>query len=133
MSSSLRAALVLVLFVAGLVGGAAAYRVVNAVPEPPAYPPLPPAAEPAAARGVATALATDDADALTKLEAELLADLQSAVEPLSQIDEVTYAGAVRQGEDTLAGYLAEGSDAMGERALVGFVLRVRGDAVVGVN
>lgn len=121
-------------FAVGLVTGALFSQVVN--PPPPASPwqELPRIAEPAAAAEVAGMLVRDDAEALARtLELPLLQRLAGAIQPLADIDEVSFTGATERGGDILSAYIAGGRDGMGQRFIVGVVFRVRDGKVIGVN
>jgi len=98
------------------------------------YSSLPRAAEPAVTADVARALSTDDAKALSnQLDMEVLQQLQTAIEPLTDIRSMKFVGAVEKNGRTLAAYVAGGRTSDGTDVLVGFVLRVTGDQIVGVN
>jgi len=134
-----RAALILALFAGGIVGGVVLQRVTDAgTPESP-YPALDRVAEPDISAKVATALANNDAHALSQLvPADTLSALRDAlVTPLqtSVIDvrSVRFVGATSKNGMTLAGYVLTGKDVTGADAIVGFVLDIANGEIVGVN
>jgi hypothetical protein len=133
--NSARAALILATFLGGLVAGVAIYAVTdNKGADANPYASLPRAAEPAVTADVARALSTDDAKGLSnQLDMEVLQQLQTAIEPLTDIRSMKFVGAVEKNGRTLAAYVAGGRTSDGTDVLVGFVLRVTGDQIVGVN
>jgi hypothetical protein len=132
--NSARAALILATFLGGLVAGVAIYAVTDKGADANPYTSLPRAAEPAVTADVAQALATDDAKGLSnQLDMEVLQQLQTAIEPLTDIRSMKFVGAVEKNGRTLAAYVAGGRTSDGLDVLVGFVLRVTGDQIVGVN
>lgn len=105
-------------------------------PAPPESPwqELPRVPEPAAASQVAAMLLSDDAQGLARtLELEILQRLAQSIEPLRDIDEVSFTGATERGGDILSSYVAGGRDGSGQRFIVGIVFRVRDGKVIGVN
>jgi hypothetical protein len=64
---------------------------------------------------------------------EVLQQLQTAIEPLADIRSMKFVGAVEKSGRVLAAYVAGGKTADGTDVLVGFVLNVTGDQIVGVN
>ena len=132
--NSARAALILATFLGGIVGGVAIYAVTDKGADANPYSSLPRSAEPAVTADVARALATDDAKGLSnQLDMEVLQQLQTAIEPLTDIRSMKFVGAVEKNGRTLAAYVAGGRTSDGTDVLVGFVLRVTGDQIVGVN
>jgi hypothetical protein len=132
--SSVRAALVLATFLGGLVTGVVMYAVTDKGADANPYASLPRAAEPAVTADVARALASDDAKALSnQLDMEVLQQLQTAIEPLTDIRSMKFVGAVEKSGRVLAAYVAGGRTTDGTDFLVGFVLQVTGDQIVGVN
>jgi hypothetical protein len=126
--------MILATFLGGLVTGVVAYAVTDKGADTNPYASLPRSAEPAAGADVARALANDDAKALAnQLDMEVLQQLQTAIEPLSDIRSMKFVGAVEKNGRTLAAYVAGGRTSDGTDVLVGFVLRVTGDQIVGVN
>lgn len=131
---STRAALILAMFLGGLVIGVFAYAVTDKGADANPYASLPKAAEPAVTADVARALAADDAKALaSRLDMEVLQQLQTAIAPLTDIRSTKFVGAVEKNGRVLAAYVAGGRTSDGTDVLVGFVLRVTGDQIVGVN
>jgi hypothetical protein len=129
-----RAALILATFLGGLVSGVVVYAVTDRGADANPYASLPKAAEPAVTADVARAIATDDARALSnQLDMEVLQQLQAAIEPLADIRSMKFVGAVEKGGRVLAAYVAGGRTSEGADVMVGFVLRVTGDQIVGVN
>lgn len=99
------------------------------------YGTLPSADEPAAAADVANAIRNDDARGLAALMAddELLQALGNALQPIIDVRDVKFVGAVDSDGRILSAYVAKGRDAQGQNMIVGFVLRVQNREVVGVN
>lgn len=125
---------VLALFALGLVAGIAVGQATRPRPPVSPFPPLPPASEPAVAAQVAAAIANDDARGLARtVEGELLGALGQSLEPITNVFEIRFVGAVEKSGDTLSAYVVQGRDLQGTQLLVGYVLRVRGDKVIGVN
>jgi hypothetical protein len=132
--NSARAAVILATFLGGLVIGVVAYAVTDKGADTNPYASLPRSSEPAVTADVARSLAADDAKALSnQLDMEVLQQLQTAIEPLTDIRSIKFVGAVEKSGRTLAAYVAGGRTSDGTDVLVGFVLRVTGDQIVGVN
>jgi hypothetical protein len=130
----MRIAVTLVLFLAGLVLGYLAQTVSAAAPPRGAFTSLERVEEPSAAAAVAGAVARDDARALSQLlEEDVLQELAAGIEPLIEVTEVRFTGATQRENRVLAAYVAKGRDNQGGKWAIGFVLRVEGDNVVGVN
>jgi len=122
------------LFVLGLVVGSVAHQIVDRGPGESPYPALPKTNEPAAARDVVQAIANDDAASLSKmLAAEQLTDLSTALQPIIDVRGAKFVGAVESEGRLLSAYLVTGKTSEGSDFIVGFVLRVANDQVVGVN
>ncbi len=132
--SDLRPVAAVVLLLAGIAAGVGVQRAVNpGTPENP-YPSLARASEPDAAQAVARVIERDDARALADaLPGDLLDNLGQALAPIVDVFEVKFVGAAERNGDTLSAYMVDGRDPRGDRIPRGFVLRVRGDRVVGVN
>jgi hypothetical protein len=129
-----RVAVTIVLFVAGLALGYLAQSVSSAAPPRAAFNSLERVGEPSAAAAVASAVARDDARGLSQLlEEDVLQELASGIEPLIEVTEVRFTGATERDDRVLAAYVAKGRDNQGGKWVIGFVLRVEGDNVVGVN
>jgi hypothetical protein len=132
--SSGRAALILATFVGGIVAGVVLYALTDQSADANPYESLPRAAEPAVTADVARALANDDPRALAnQLDMEVLTQLQTAIEPLTDIRTMKFVGAVEKNGRVLAAYVAGGRTSDGVDILRGFVLSVTGDQIVGVN
>jgi hypothetical protein len=132
--SSGRAALILATFLGGLVSGVVFYAVADKGTDANPYATLPKAAEPAVTADVARAIQADDAKGLAnQLDMEVLQQLQAAIEPLADIRSMKFVGAVEKSGRVLAAYVAGGKTSDGTDVLVGFVLNVTGDQIVGVN
>lgn len=124
----------LFVFAIGLTLGAVAAQLANPAPPDSPWNVLPPVPEPAASARIAALLVSDNAQALADtLELELLQRLAQAIEPLQDIDEVSFTGATARGGDILSAYVASGRDGRGQRFLVGVLFRVRDGNVIGVN
>jgi hypothetical protein len=131
---SARAALILATFLTGLVTGVVVYAVTDRGTDANPYATLPRAAEPAVTADVARAIQSDDARVLANLlDMEVLQQLQTAIEPLTDIRSMKFVGAVEKSGRVLAAYVAGGKTSDGTDVLVGFVLNVTGDQIVGVN
>ena len=129
-----RAAMILALFLGGLVSGVLIYAFTDKGADANPYASLPHAAEPAVTADVARALAADDAKGLSNLlDMTVLQQLQTAIEPLTDIRTMKFVGAVEKNGRVLAAYVAGGRTVDGTDVLVGFVLRVTGDQIVVVN
>lgn len=129
-----RAALILAMFLGGLVTGVVVYAVTDRGTDANPYASLPRMAEPAVSADVARALANDDSKALAnQLDMEVLTQLKTAIEPLAEIRSMKFVGAVEKSGRVLAAYVAGGRTVDGVDVLVGFVLRLTGDQIVGVN
>lgn len=132
--SDVRPVAAVVLFLAGIAAGIGVHRVASAgVPENP-YASLPGAAEPDAAQAVARVIERDDPRALADaLPGDLLDNLGQALAPIVDVFDVKFVGAAERNGDTLSAYVVDGRDLRGDRMPRAFVLRVRGNRVVGVN
>jgi len=133
-SRSFAPAVVLALFVLGLVAGVTVGQATRVRPPVSSYPVLPLTSEPAVGALVAAAIANDDARALARsVDGQLLGPLGESLDPIVTVFEVRFVGAVEKSGDTLSAYVVQGRDLQGTQLLVGYVLRVRGDKVIGVN
>lgn len=98
------------------------------------YPALTAVGEPAPAAEVVAIVVADDARRLAEaLDGTLIQKLGEALNPLIDVFEMRFVGAVERRGDILSAYVAEGRSRGGEPAAVGVVLRVREGKVVGVN
>ena len=129
-----RAVAVLLLFAVGIAGGVVVHQLVDRGPAENPYVSLPKTDEPLVAHDVASALAAGDAKALSKLlTAEQLQALGSALDPIVDIRGTKFVGAVESEGRYLSAYVVKGKDTSGTDFVIGFVLRVANDQVVGVN
>jgi len=122
------------LFALGLVAGVVLHQVVDRGPGENPYPALPKTDEPAAAHDVVQAIQNDDARSLGKLlSSQMLTDLDAALQPIVDVRTAKFVGAVESEGRLLSAYVATGKTTEGTDFVVGFVLRVANDQVVGVN
>lgn len=130
----MRGLLVVFMFFVGLAGGGLAYiATAPRMPDNP-YKQMDRIPEPAAGASVATAVAAGDARALARqLDKDILKQLGNALEPLVDVHETKFVGAVDRDGRVFSAYVAQGKDPRGGKVIVGFVLRVLRDKVVGVN
>jgi hypothetical protein len=129
-----RAAIILATFLTGLITGVIVYAVTDRGTSANEYASLPKAAEPMVTADVARAIQADDAKGLAnQLDMEVLQQLQTAIEPLADIRSMKFVGAVEKSGRVLAAYVVGGKTSDGTDVLVGFVLNVTGDQIVGVN
>ena len=132
--NSAHAALILATFLGGLVIGVVVYAVTDKGADANPYASLPPAAEPAVTAEVARAVANNDSRGLANdMDMEVLQQFKTAIEPLVDIRSIKFLGAVEKNGRVLAAYVAGGRTSDGTDILRGFVLRVAGDQIVGVN
>lgn len=132
--NSAHAALILATFLGGLVIGVAVYAVTDKGADVNPYSSLPTAGEPAVTAEVARALANDDARTLSnQMDMTVLQQLQTAIQPLTDIRTMKFVGAVEKNGRVLAAYVAGGRTGDGTDIVRGFVLSVTGDQIVGVN
>lgn len=129
-----RAVAIFALFGIGVLGGVVARGFVDRGPAENPYPTLPKVEEPRAAQAVVAAVGANDPRSLAQLmPAELLTKLDAALAPIVDVRGTKFVGAV-EGEGTLlSGYTVTGKTTEGADFVVGFVLRVANDQVVGVN
>jgi hypothetical protein len=127
-------ALVVALFVLGLVGGCTLASLPDGVARP-LLPALARVGEPSSTSKVAAALVSGDSAALAEaLNPTQLKALSDGLSPLIAIDEVSFVGAVTAANgDTLVAYLVRGKDPRGTRVMLGISFRVRNAAIVGVK
>lgn len=137
--SEARAAVVLALFLGGMVGGVVLQRVTDAgVPQNP-YPSLDRVEEPAIGAQVAAALLNNDSRAVAQLVApDALTALRDALmspmgTPVMDIRSVRFLGATQKNGTTLAAYVLTGKDVQGTDAIIGFVFDIQNGEIVGVN
>jgi hypothetical protein len=134
-----RAALVLALFVGGLLSGAVLQRLTDTGGRANPYPTLDRVDEPTTGAMVATALLNNDPKALAKLlDNGTLTNLRDALmspmgAAMADIRNVRFVGATQKANRVLAGYIVTGKDMQGSDAIVGVVLDVENGQIVGVN
>ena len=129
-----RALGILLLFGLGVLAGVVLHSVVDQGPPENPYPSLPKVDEPRAAHDVAAAIAADDAKALSKLLSnDQLTDPGNALRPIVDVRTAKFVGAVESQGRYLSAYVVQGKTSDGNDFIVGFVLRVANDQVVGVN
>lgn len=129
-----RAFATLGLFAIGILGGVVLHQFVDRGPGESPYPALPKTLEPAVAHDVVDAIAHDDAQSLAKLlDQKQLDDLGTALQPIVDVRATKFVGAVESEGRFLSAYVINGKDSSGADFIVGFVLRVANDQVVGVN
>jgi hypothetical protein len=129
-----RAVAIFALFGIGLLGGVVVHGFVDRGPAENPYPTLPKVEEPRAAQAVVAAVAANDPRSLAQLmPADLLTKLDSALEPIVDVRSTKFVGAVESEGNLLSGYTVTGKTQDGVDFVVGFVLRVANDQVVGVN
>jgi len=129
-----RAVATLSLFAIGILSGVVLHAVVDKGPAENPYPALPKVEEPRAAHDVVAAIAADDAQSLSRLiDAQMLSDLDAALQPITDVRGTKFLGAVDSEGRLLSAYVVTGKTTEGIDFVVGFVLRVSNDQVVGVN
>jgi hypothetical protein len=134
-----RAALVLGLFIGGIVAGVAVQRVTDPGVRANPYASLDRVDEPGQTAEVAQALLNNDPKALAQmLDNETLTALRDALmspmgAPMADIRQVKFVGATGKASKVLVGYVVTGKDMSGTDAIVGFVLDVENGQIVGVN
>ena len=129
-----RAIATLSLFVIGILSGVVLHAFVDKGPAENPYPALPKVEEPRAAHDVVAAIAADDAQSLSRLiDAQMLSDLDAALQPITDVRGTKFLGAVDSEGRLLSAYVVTGKTTEGIDFVVGFVLRVANDQVVGVN
>lgn len=134
-----RAALVLGLFIGGIVAGVAVQRVTDPGVRANPYASLDRVDEPGQTAEVAQALLNNDPKALARiLDSHTLTSLRDALmspmgAPMVDIRQVRFVGATGKATRVLAGYVVTGKDLSGTDAIVGFVLDLENGQIVGVN
>jgi hypothetical protein len=124
----------LALFAVGILGGVVAHTFLDRGPADNPYPALPKVDEPRAAHDVIAAVGSDDAQALSRmLDSTMLTDLDTAIQPIVDVRSTRFVGAVESEGRLLSAYVVTGKTTEGIDFVVGFVLRVSNDQVVGVN
>ena len=129
-----RAFATLSLFAVGIVLGVVVHAFADKGPAENPYPALPKIEEPRAAHDVVAAIGADDAQSLARLiDPTMLNDLDSALQPITDVRTTKFVGAVESEGRLLSAYVVTGKTTEGIDFVVGFVLRVANDQVVGVN
>jgi hypothetical protein len=129
-----RAVATLSLFALGILAGVVVHSFVDKGPAENPYPALPKVDEPRAAHDVIAAIGSDDAQSLSRLvDSKLLTDLDTALQPITDVRSTKFVGAVESEGRLLSAYVVTGKTTEGIDFVVGFVLRVSNDQVVGVN
>jgi hypothetical protein len=124
----------LALFAVGILGGVVVHTFLDRGPAENPYPTLPKVDEPRAAHDVIAAVGSDDAQALSRmLSSTILTDLDAAIQPIVDVRTTKFVGAVESEGRLLSAYVVTGKTTEGIDFVVGFVLRVANDQVVGVN
>ena len=122
------------LFALGLLGGVVVHVFTDKAPPENPYPALPKVDEPRAAHDVVAAVGSDDAQALSRmLDSTMHTDLDTALQPIVDVRTTRFVGAVESEGRLLSAYVVTGKTTEGIDFVVGFVLRVSNDQVVGVN
>jgi len=124
----------LALFAVGILGGVVVHTLVDKGPAENPYPALPKIEEPRAAHDVVAAIGADDAQSLSRLiDSSMLTELDAALQPIIDVRTTKFVGAVESEGRLLSAYVVTGKTTDGIDFVVGFVLRVANDVVVGVN
>jgi hypothetical protein len=122
------------LFVVGILGGVLVHTLADRGPVESPYPQLPKVDEPRVAHDVIQAVGADDARALSRLmDSTMLTDLDTALQPIVDVRTTKFVGAVESEGRLLSAYVVTGKTTEGIDFVVGFVLRIANDQVVGVN
>ena len=122
------------LFVVGILGGVVVHALTDKAPPENPYPALPKVEEPRAAHDVVAAVGAGDAQSLSRLlDSTMLTDLDTALQPIVDVRTTKFVGAVESEGRLLSAYVITGKTQAGVDFVVGFVLRVANDQVVGVN
>lgn len=134
-----RSALILALFLGGIVGGLVVQRATDPGVRANPYPSLDRVEEPAQSAEVAAALLNNDPKALARImDNATLGALRGALmspvgAPMADIRQVKFVGATSKAGKVLAGYVVTGKDMSGSDAIVGLVLDLENGQIVGVN
>ena len=129
-----RAVATLSLFALGILAGVVVHAFVDKGPAENPYPALPKVEEPRAAHDVIAAIGSDDAQSLSRLvDSTMLTALDTALQPITDVRSTKFVGAVESEGRLLSAYVVTGKTTGGIDFVVGFVLRVSNDQVVGVN
>jgi hypothetical protein len=134
-----RAAMILALFVGGILGGVVVQRVTDPGVRANPYASLERIDEPGQSAEVAAALLNNEPKTLARvMDNTTLTALREALmspmgAPMADIRQVKFVGATSKGGKVLAGYIVTGKDMSGSDAIVGFVLDLENGQIVGVN
>lgn len=134
-----RAAMILALFIGGIVAGVAVQRVTDPGVRANPYASLDRLDEPGQSAEVAQALLANDPKELARImDSTTLTALRDALmspmgAPMADIRQVKFVGATGKAGRVLAGYVVSGKDMSGTDAIVGFVLNIENGQIVGVN
>ena len=122
------------IFAIGIVAGVVVHAFVDQGPPASPYAVLQRLDEPRVAHDVVAAIAADDAQSLSRLmSADMLSALDAAMQPVVDVRKTEFVGAVESEGRLLSAYVVTGKTTEGIDFVVGFVLRVANDQVVGVN
>jgi hypothetical protein len=122
------------LFAIGILAGVVVHTFADRGPVESPYPQLPKVEEPIAAHDVVAAIGADDPRTLSRLvDSTLLTELDKALQPIVDVRSTRFVGAVESEGRLLSAYVVTGKTTEGIDFVVGFVLRVANDQVVGVN
>lgn len=131
---SLGAVATLLLFIVGLAIGVATQTYLAPAAPSNRYGELPLVNEPPESAALVQLILADDARGLAaSTEGEILRELGKALQPLREVFEMKFTGAVERRGEILAAYVATGRDRGTQSSSVGVVFRVSGGKVVGVN
>lgn len=134
-----RAAVILALFVGGIVAGVVVQRATDPGVRANPYASLDRVNEPAQTAEVAAALLNNDPKVLARiLDSTTLSALRQALmspmgAAMADIRQVKFVGATAKADRVLAGYVVTGKDLSGTDAIVGFVINLENGQIVGVN
>jgi hypothetical protein len=132
--SPARAWATVLLLLVGVVLGVVVHAITDQGPKSNPFPSLQKTDEPAIAHDIAASIVADDARTLsTQLSADVLKQLGEALTPMADVRGVKFVGAVEDQGKVLSAYIATGKSSQGQPMIVGFVLQVKADQVVGVN
>lgn len=122
------------IFAVGIVAGVVVKALVDQGPPANPYAELQRIDEPRVAHDVVAAVGADDAQSLSRLlSADMLSALDAALQPVVDVRKTEFVGAVESQGRLLSAYAVTGKTSDGIDFVVGFVLRVANDQVVGVN
>jgi hypothetical protein len=122
------------LFGVGILAGVVLHTFVDRGPAESPYPQLPKVEEPRVAHEVVAAIGADDARSLSRLMLpDMLTALDTALRPIVDVRATRFVGAIESEGRLLSAYVVTGKTTEGIDFVVGIVLRVANDQVVGVN